>query len=256
MFKYLAFFLLAVATLFLSDVPKVDLGVMEFFHETNSFFLEKIACFRGKSSGGTFILRKTGYCNAKMKKIPAILKIFCAAGLLAAAGCGDNAPRGASPTERNRLLIRLFTSMEKRDPASAAAQAAKVRTLDPGNSYFAWIIEQQECNRAALDAQRALDADDLEKAGELLSAARKRHPLNHAAAEDLQKVRDLVALRQAVRAFRAAGTPADREQALKIIFPLAEKLRDPALSAAVAEERKRLTAAVPKPSGVQKPKPQ
>ena len=201
-------------------------------------------------------MRKTGYCNAKMKKISSILKFFCAVGLLAAAGCGDRGvPRGASPTERNRLLIRLFTSMEKHDPVSAAAQAAKVRALDPGNSYFAWIIEQQECNHAAQAAQRALDANELEKAEELLTAARKRHPLNHAVAEDLQKVRDLIALRQAVRAFRAAGTPADREQALKTISPLAEKLQDSALTAFAAEQRKRLSAAAPKRSGTEERKP-
>jgi len=191
-----------------------------------------------------------------MKKIPVILKLFSVVGLLAASGCGDNAPRGASPTERNRLLIRLFTSMEKRDPVSAAAQAEKVRTLDPGNSYFAWIIEQQECNQATMAAQRALNANDLAKAEELLSAARKRHPLNHAVAEDLQKVRDLIVLREAVRAFRAAGTSADREQPLKTIFPLAEKLQDRALAAAAAEQRKRLSAvAAPKRSGASDRKP-
>ena len=219
--------------------------------------MKKIARFYGKSSGGTFILRKTGYCNAKMKKISSILKFFCAVGLLAAAGCGDRGvPRGASPTERNRLLIRLFTSMEKHDPVSAAAQAAKVRALDPGNSYFAWIIERQECNQAVQAAQRALDANDLAKAEELLLEARRRHPLNHAVAEDLQKVRDLVALRQAVRAFRAAAAPADREQALKTIAPLAERLQDRAFMATVAEQRKRLSAAAaPKRSGTSERKP-
>ena len=186
------------------------------------------------------------------KKTDILLKFLCAAGLLAAAGCGDNAPRGASPTERNRLLIRLFASMAKGDPASAAAQAEKVRALDPGNAYFSWIVERQECNQAVLAAQRALDARDPAKAEALLSEARKRHPLNPALNEELRKLQDMIALRQAVRAFRAAGTPADREQALKTISPLAERLRDHALTAAVAERRKRLSAGAHPASGARK----
>ena len=179
------------------------------------------------------------------KKTIILLKILCAAGLFAAGGCEDRTPKGASPVERNRLLIRLFASMDKNDPASAAAQAAKVRALDPGNAYFAWIIEQQECNQAILAAQKALNADQPEKAEEVLTAARKRHPMNHALAEDLQKVRDMIALRRAIREFRAAKSPAERESSLRIISQLAEKMRDPALAADAAAQWKRLSAAAP-----------
>ena len=176
----------------------------------------------------------------KMKKIPTILKIS-AAGLLAAAGCGDPAPRDASPVERNRLVIRLFASMEKGDPASAAAQAAKIRALDPGNSYFAWIIAQQECNRAVTAAQQALTAGDLERAEAHLAEAQRRYPLHHTLAEDLRKVRDMIALRQAFRDFRTGKSLSERELAMKTLTRIAERMHDPALSQAVAGLRKELT---------------
>ena len=188
-----------------------------------------------------------------MKNHPNILKIVCAAGLLAAAGCGDPGPREASPTERNRLVIRLFSSMEKGDPVSAAAQAAKVRALDPGNAYFAWIIEQQNCNRAVKEAQQALHAGREEEAEALLAESQRLYPMHHTVAQDLQRLRMLIALRRNVRTYRAAKTLAAREQALKDIALQAEKLRDPGLSLTVAELRRKLAASLPQTPVSQSP---
>lgn len=181
-----------------------------------------------------------GYCIGMMKKYRTILQLFSAAGLFCLCGCGPSAPEGASPTERNALVIRMFRSMEKGDTVSAAAQAAKVRALDPGNAYFSWIIEVQECNQLIAQAQKSLDAGDFADAEAQLQEARNRYPLQPLVTAELKKVRQLRQLQAAVRTYCAAKDVAGRERALKVLTRQAELVRDPLLNARCAVLRKEL----------------
>ena len=179
-----------------------------------------------------------------MKKKTIILQLFFSAGMALLCGCGGSAPAGTPPAERNALVIRMFRSMEKGDAASAAAQTAKVRAYDPGNAYFGWIIEVQECNQLIASAQTSLDAGNLKEAETILQEARRRYPLQPSLAVELKKVRQLAELRHAVHAYRAARDFAARDQALKVVSRQAEQLRDPALSAKCARMRKSLDAEI------------
>ncbi len=164
--------------------------------------------------------------------------------LFASGGCGDRKNTvEESPVERNQLVIRMFQSMIKPDPVSAAAQAAKLRALDPGNAYFTWIIEQQECNRAVQMAQKALNDLRPADAVEILQAVRKRYPLHHELDAQLQLAIRLHALQQAVRLYCDAGLPAEKERHLKVVSAHAEALRNHHFSAAVIAQEKLLQRA-------------
>lgn len=179
-----------------------------------------------------------------MKKYYTSLMIFAAAGTLFLCGCGPSTPEGTPPAERNALVIRMFRSMEKGDAPSAAAQAAKVRTMDPGNAYLSWIIEVQECNQAIAQAQKALDAGRLAEAEEILFGAGRRYPLQSSLTMELKKVRQLRQLQAAVKMYCAARDTAGREYALKVVSRQAEQLRDPVLVAQCNVLRKQLEAEV------------
>lgn len=197
-------------------------------------------------------MQKTGYCIGMMKKYYANLLIFAAAGMMFLCGCGPSAPEGTPPAERNALVIRMFHSMEKGDALSAAAQAAKVRAMDPGNAYFSWIIEVQECNQAIARAQTALDAGRLAEAEEILFGASRRYPLQPSVATELKKVRQLRQLQAAVKMYCAARDAAGREYALKTVSRQAEQLRDPVLVAQCNALRKQLEAEVAADRAAQK----
>ena len=197
-------------------------------------------------------MQKTGYCIGMMKKYDANLLIFAAAGMLFLCGCGPSTPEGTPPAERNALVIRMFRSMEKGDASSAAAQAAKVRTMDPGNAYFSWIIEVQECNQAIARAQTALDAGRPAEAEEILFGAVRRYPLQPSVTAELKKVRRLRQLQAALKTYCAARDAAAREYALKVVARQAEQLRDPVLVAQCNALRKKLEADVAAARAVQK----
>lgn len=175
-----------------------------------------------------------------MKKYTMILQLFSAAGLLMLCGCGPSAPEGVPPKDRNALVIRMFRSMEKKDAVSAAAQAAKVRTLDPGNAYFSWIIEVQECNQAMAEAQKAFDAGRFEDASNILEDARKRYPMQPVLATELKKIRQYQQFHRTVRLYSGAKDLAAREQALKMVTLQAAQLRDAALNQQCMDLRKQL----------------
>ncbi len=175
-----------------------------------------------------------------MKNHCTILHLFFSAGLLCLCGCGPSAPEGTSPADRNALVIRMFRSMGKGDAASASAQAAKVRALDPGNAYFSWIVEVQECNQLIANAQKELDAGRLAEAESILQEARKRYPLQPFVVAELKKVRQLRYLQAAIMTYRAAKDLAGKERALKVVCRQAEQVRDPELNALCADLRKQL----------------
>ena len=187
-----------------------------------------------------------------MKKYYANLLIFSAAGMLFLCGCGPSAPEGTSPAERNALVIRMFRSMEKGDAPSAAAQAAKVRAMDPGNAYFSWIIEVQECNQAIAQAQIALNAGRLAEAEEILFGVSRRYPLQPSVTAELKKIRQIRQLQAAVKTYCAARDAAGREYALKVVTRQAEQLRDPVLVARCTALRKQLEAEVAAARAVKK----
>ena len=174
----------------------------------------------------------------KIQRIGTILGLS----LLLLAGCGKKAPREISPNERNRLVIRMFQSLERQDAASAQEQAGKFRSLDPGNNYLTTIVDTQRGNACIAEAQKLLDAGRFAAAGKVLENGIKASPLNRRLVLELELVRRLAALDADIKALAAARELNDRSRTLVRIEHAAAELDSPELNAAVKLQRSKLDA--------------
>lgn len=176
-----------------------------------------------------------------MKMQPIVLIMFSSL-LLLPAGCGRKAPREIPPNERNRLVIRMFQSLDRQDAAAALEQAVKFRALDPGNNYLTTIVETQRGNTAVVEAQKMLDAKRPDEAVRVLEKGMKASPLNRQLAVEMAKVRRLAALEAGVKSLLAARGLDDRGRALARLELAAEELDHPELTAAVKAQRVKFNA--------------
>lgn len=177
-------------------------------------------------------------------KMQPIVMIIISSLLLLLVGCGRKAAREISPNERNRLVIRMFHSLDRQDASSALEQAVKFRALDPGNNYLTTIVETQRANSAIVEAQKMLDAKRLDEAARVLEKGIKVSPLNRHLAEEREKVRHLAALDAEVKTLLAARGLDDRGRALVKLEQTAGELNDPELTAAVKSWRVKFDAEI------------
>ncbi len=175
-------------------------------------------------------------------KTSQILILTLAAGALTLSGCGKKAPREASPAERNRLVIRMFQSLDRDDAAAAVSQAEKFRALDPANLHLTTIIDVQRGNVCIQTAQQLLAEGKSAAAVNVLEAGVKNSPLNRHLASELQKVRRLVELEHAVVQLRKADDLNSRSRAVIQLERLATRWKSPELAAAIKAQRTRLDA--------------
>lgn len=173
---------------------------------------------------------------------PLIFSICCLLPLLS--GCGRKSTNETPPTERNRLVIRMFHSMTKGESAAAAEQAQKLRALDPGNAYLATIVDTQRGNALIREAQARLDAGAPEEAMTLLEEGRKTMPLHAGLGREILRLQQLAALQTAVKAYGDATGLAGRSVALTELERVAARTNHPALTAELKRQRAALTAEI------------
>lgn len=195
-----------------------------------TFFYEKSGYLRGESI--VLFFTEEGW-SPMLKKLLAPL---LAAAVVLLAGCGKEAPE-AAPGERNQLLIRLFNSLDRGDYAAAMEQAAKLRTLDPGNAYLSKIVETQRANRCIQSAQERFDAGRIDEAIAILVEGEKQMPLDNNLPEALETVRRIDRIEQAFRAYAAAADLNIAGKALETLELETKDFASAKLAAAVKRQR-------------------
>ncbi len=144
-------------------------------------------------------------------------RFFCAAALCCGmCGCGEpDDKEQAPPIEGLQLVDRMFGNMEKRDFSVAAVQYRKLMSNRDQIDPIALLMEQIIItNGVVTEAQKKLDAGDLD--GALLYArdAKRLNPLNQEIDAMLNDLQYVAALRGAVAGVRSAQTSASLTQAL------------------------------------------
>ena len=170
--------------------------------------------------------------------------IFSICCLLLLCGCGRKNRKETPPTERNRLVIRMFHSMNKGESAAAAEQAQKLRALDPGNAYLATIVDTQRGNALIREAQARLDAGQPEEAMTLLEEGRKTMPLHSGLGREILRLQQLATLQTAVKAYVNAVGLAGRSAALTELERVASRIDHPELVTELKRQRAALTAEI------------
>ncbi len=104
--------------------------------------------------------------------------IAAAAGAVALAafsGCSDHEE---PPVERLDLVSRFFRSVEKGEYEAAAQQGRKIYELDRNNDFMLHLITVHECNIYLLNAQKLLNAGNVNGALRILEDGSRRYPDN------------------------------------------------------------------------------
>ena len=110
-------------------------------------------------------------------------------GLLLTSGCGNEAP--PPPTEKAELVVRFFSSIQKRDFQSAMRQGIKLRALDNHNENISKLVEIQQCNAYIGSVQKHLNAGRINQAAAILQKGVNTYPDNITLRNLLPKVRQL-----------------------------------------------------------------
>lgn len=94
---------------------------------------------------------------------------------LTVAGCSEHRPL---PSERLNLVSRFFRSVRNGDFEAAALQGRKIYELDRNNGFMLHLITIHESNVFLRNAQKELNAGNLEGALRTLDAGCRRYPEN------------------------------------------------------------------------------
>lgn len=128
------------------------------------------------------------------------------------AGCSDEPP--PLPTGRAELVIRFFKSVENNDVNSAMRQGIKLRSLDKHNENIVRLVEIQQCNAYINEAQKAVNAGDINKAVAVLRQGVSRYPDNVTLRELLPRVRQLRNARSLLEGMKKASNSIAMRSAL------------------------------------------
>lgn len=140
-------------------------------------------------------------------------KITTAAVIVAAiSGCSrEHRPL---PSARNELVSRFFQSLESGNAEAAAQQGRKLIALAPTDEFILPLVEIQESNTAIFHAQEAINAQDIPKAIEILSAAVKKYPENRTLHRARSQVRQLNYAPSLIQGMEKVRTPESMSAAL------------------------------------------
>ena len=94
---------------------------------------------------------------------------------LISSGCSKHRPL---ETERLDLVSRFFRSVRNGEFEAAAQQGRKIYDLDRNNGFMLHLITIHESNVFLRNAQKALNAGDLEGAQRIMDAGCRRYPEN------------------------------------------------------------------------------
>lgn len=171
-----------------------------------------------------------------------IFIVSLASGLLA--GCGKEERAITPPTERNRLLIRLFQSIDSGDYAVSALQAEKFLALDPANLFLIQMAEIQRGNLAVQEAQKTLDQGNIQQAIAILRRTQQTTPLHTEISQQLDHLEQLERVRACADAYLQARTLEERVLSLPKLEQAARGLIHPELHRQIALCRRKLNADV------------
>ena len=171
-----------------------------------------------------------------------IFIVSLASGLLA--GCGKKERAMTPPTERNRLLIRLFQSIDSGDYAVSALQAEKFLALDPSNLFLIQMAEIQRGNLAVKEAQKVLDQGDIRQAIAILRRTQQTTPLHAEISQQLDQLQQLERVRNCADAYLQAKTLEERVLTLPKLEQSARGLVHPELHRHITMCRRKLNADV------------
>jgi hypothetical protein len=92
-------------------------------------------------------------------------------------GCGKK--EIPSPPAAHALLVKkLFNNLSKKQHDPAIKRIQKLRALTPSNEFLIQLEEREFCNNYIREAQKLLDDGKVPQALTVISAAKKKYPLN------------------------------------------------------------------------------
>lgn len=156
--------------------------------------------------------------------------------ILAGTGCTPDVP--PPPLERNDLVVRFFRSLRNGEGVPAALQGQKLYLMDKRNYFLVRLVAIQQANNHVRDAQRALNAGNLEKAINELESGLRRFPDNPRLHKELDMLRKLRHAEKHFIAMRSAPNPAAMNSALAAAQAGLSGLESPQLAAFFAEYKK------------------
>lgn len=142
-------------------------------------------------------------------KYLALLTLLC---ILAVPGCRREAV--VPPTERNDLTIRFFRSLRNNEGEAAALQGQKLLAMEKRNYFLQKLIEIQQANKCIRNAQRHLNAGQLESAIKEIQEGLRRFPGNRELLKNLEQLRKLRYAEKYLAEMRYAPTPTAMNSAL------------------------------------------
>ncbi len=114
------------------------------------------------------------------------LIIFALSCCLSFVGCGNN--KDDFNSERSRLILRLFDSLEKEDYESAKIQALKLQKDNPSNAYLANLIETCNLNIQIDKINKLIKEGKIQEAYSLLKHLHDLYPLNEKVKKDFDEM--------------------------------------------------------------------
>lgn len=132
--------------------------------------------------------------------------------LLAVPGCRREVP--APPMERNDLTIRFFRSLRNNEGTAAAMQGQKLYSMEKRNYFLLKLIEIQQANQCVRNAQRHLNAGQLESAIKEVETGLRRFPENRELFKNLETLRKLRYAHKYILEMQRAPNPTAMNSAL------------------------------------------
>ena len=132
--------------------------------------------------------------------------------LFALSGCRREVP--VPPVERNDLTIRFFRSLRNNEGDAAALQGQKLYAMEKRNYFLLRLIEIQQANKCVRNAQRHLNAGQLELAVKEIEAGLRRFPENRELFKNLDTLRKLRYAPKYFSDMRQTSNPATMNSAL------------------------------------------
>ena len=128
--------------------------------------------------------------------------------------CGCSREVSTPPTERNNLTVRFFRSLRNNDGDAAALQAQKLYAMEKRNYFLLNLIAVQQANECTQEAQKHLNAGDINAALKAIEKGLRLFPGNRELLKHQDKLRKLRRAEKLFLAMNTAPNPAAMNSAL------------------------------------------
>ncbi|MFA6717428.1 MAG: hypothetical protein WC082_01180 [Victivallales bacterium] len=140
-------------------------------------------------------------------------------------GCGKKeAP--PPPTAHALLVKNLFYNLSKNQYDMAIKRIEKVQALDPANEFLPQFEEVVFCNSRVQEAQKLFDANKISEAAKIITATRKKYPLNRNLMEIENELKLLDILQTNIKKLHSAASSDEMNRQISAITETIKKYPD------------------------------